>query len=187
MVTLKPLTTVPGWETIPEQGLLATLASFVPKAGHIVEIGSEHGMSASIFFQYSRPDVKIHCVDIDPEAQFMKNLNGVHHLRDKVTPYIDDSQNMDIPSVLKREQISLLFIDGDHHYPGCYLDMVRWSPHVATNGTIVLHDVACQTNLQPHSQHHEVMRGLEEFLKLETHNWKPMFSVDTAVVLRWAE
>jgi hypothetical protein len=37
-------------------------------------------------------------------------------------------------------EIDLLFIDGDHSREGCERDWLRWSPHVAPGGRVVLHD-----------------------------------------------
>jgi len=38
------------------------------------------------------------------------------------------------------ESIGLLFIDAEHTYEACRADFEAWSPHVATNGIIALHD-----------------------------------------------
>lgn len=177
-------TKIQGWESPSEQGLLAVLANCIPSptgTGVIVEIGSEHGMSTSIFTLYSDYH-ELHCVEINPDAKFLENLenNGIRPYR--TTWHNESSHTLEWDSELK---IDLLFIDGDHSYGGAYKDIDIWSQRMKPRGVIVVHDCACSTNKNPHESHYEVMSAIQNWLA-ETGSkdgWRIAFCVDSSVVL----
>lgn len=176
-------TKVNGWETQNEQGLLAMLAATIPSPEgiqRIVEIGSEHGMSASIFAQYA-PTAEIYCVELNPEADFLDNIHEAGYPTDKIFWLAGDSKTVRIPEKVAFE-IDLLFIDGDHSYAGAYADLARWAPHCRSRGIIAVHDCACSTNKNPHASHHDVFEAVQHYLKTDP-SWRMAFSVDSTVVL----
>jgi predicted O-methyltransferase YrrM len=175
-------TPVKGWETELEQGLLASFARLVPPDGLIVEIGSEHGMSASIFRLHSDDSVFIDCIEIDEKSDFLDNIRKAGIDAKRINWYCGDSKKVKISKNALENGIDLLFVDGDHSYEGAKEDLKRWSPYVKKTGIILIHDVACSTNKQPHEQHYAVATALQHFLG-ESGLWRIAFSVDSTVVL----
>jgi predicted O-methyltransferase YrrM len=45
-------------------------------------------------------------------------------------------------------QIDLLFLDGDHSYEGCRLDVENWLPHLKPGGLIIMHDYGWAEGVQ---------------------------------------
>lgn len=196
-----PYTGVGGWETEAEQGVLIAIASTVahckPKYSFmcdaeplIVEIGSENGMSASLFRTFA-PTAILACIEIDESANFLHNLKAVGLDDDKlVRPIIVNSSQVTWSELAKskhlNQEIDLLFIDGDHSFDGALADLRNFAPHVADGGWLLLHDCACATNRLPHEQHKDVSRALATFME-ETGaslGYRFLFSVDTLMVFR---
>lgn len=177
-----PYTGVQGWESYQEQGLLVTLAMAVGK-GKIVEIGSEFGMSASIWLAYA-PMSEITCIEINPEAPFLKNLDeaGLHP---SLIHWInEDSRFVDLDKHGIRN-VNLLFIDGDHSFEGARDDLIHYTPAVAIGGIMVIHDCACATNRNPHPLHHAVLSAVHHWHAApEGQGWQFLFSVDSTMVFR---
>ena len=194
---LSIFTAVPGWETPHEQGLLLSLASAInPAYGVydsrlIVEIGSEFGMSASLF-ALGAPQAYIICIDINPDAPFMDNLRETKLNIDNVHPLFGDSQKIAIMweryvvELQVGKEIDLLFIDGDHSYNGALSDLTRYTPHVKHGGFLAIHDCAVKTNIHPHESHHEVYNAVHKWLAENgsRDGFRFMFSVDSTMVFR---
>lgn len=189
-----PYTGVGGWETEAEQGVLIMAIQGVDDFEcypTIVEIGSENGMSASIFAKYGHEgSSNIVCIEIDENANFMHNLKAVG-LHKKIVPLYGNSAAMDWTVEAERLKlpyhlIDLLFIDGDHSYEGALADLRNFAPHVADGGWLLLHDCACATNRLPHEQHKDVSRALATFMEEvgASLGFKFLFSVDTLMVWR---
>jgi predicted O-methyltransferase YrrM len=178
-------TTVKGWETNSEQGLFALLATQIPKAEDetqtIVEIGSEHGMSASLWLKYN-PHAHVYCVEIDPKAKFLHNVSAAGLNENRITWLKGSSQDVEIPDFIKEYGIDILFVDGDHSLEGALADLNRWSQYVSENGIILVHDCACSTNKQPHKMHYAVVTAVQHFLTSHD-KWRVAFTVDTTMVL----
>lgn len=206
-------TNVPGWETHGEQGVLIMAAqtlhtnfssmtitesksrkqvAYKEKKYYplIVEIGSENGMSASLFRTFA-PDAILVCVEIDKEANFLHNLKAAGlYDKEKVIPMFGDSSKMrwDAMGVAHGfpDAIDLLFIDGDHSFDGALADLRNFAPYVAIGGWLILHDCACATNRLPHAQHYTVSAALQNYMVESGHEqgYRHLFSVDTMMVYR---
>lgn len=158
------ITGVQGWESLNEQNILSIITSLLDPAV-IVEIGSEFGMSASIFSKFA-PSATVFCVEINPEAPFMENIRAVG-LGANVIPVIGNS--VDVAKRWNRiaddyhctNKIELLFIDGDHSAVGALMDLNAWVPHVMDGGIVVMHDVNVPTNTLPHEQHIDVKSAFD--------------------------
>jgi len=176
-------TNVKGWETEAEQGLLAALSQAIPSPeglAVVVEIGSEFGMSASIFAQYA--SAYIHCVEINPQAPFMQNIKNAGYHTDDIIPVFGNSLLIPIPPKVASYGIDLLFVDGDHSFEGAYADLDRWSKYMKSYGIIAVHDCACSTNKNSHLSHYAVMAAVQKWLS-EQEDWRIAFTVDSTVVI----
>ena len=165
-----PFTIVPGWETIPEQLLLIKYAKFLQPEVIMIEIGSEYGMSAALLREAADPSIRLFCIEINPKAPFMQNLQTAK-LDQNVIPIYGNSQKIDW-GILSEEYlispgIDLLFIDGNHAYEAVLLDLNRWAQFIRLNKWLLLHDVAGETNLNPHSLHHGVKRAVDKWVTTE--------------------
>lgn len=179
---VSPFTNVPGWESLPEQGVLIALTQRVPENGMIVEIGAEFGMSASLFCQYRNAGVKILSVDLFPG-----NLMDVHRANLEKVKLGGRSRQIkgdsaQIGRTWTQGGIDLLFVDGDHSYEGVKRDITAWMQHVKPGGYAVFHDAAPITNRNPHPLHFEVQRAIDEWQASLTGDlqwWVEQESVDS--------
>lgn len=184
-----PYTQIPGWETPVEQGVLIMAACAVHgetkgkkfRSPTIVEIGSENGMSASIFATFA-PSAAIYCIEVNEQANFMHNLQ-VLGLDKNIVPVYGDSKKINWQH---GQIIDLLFIDGDHSFDGALADLRNFAPFVSQSGWLLLHDCACATNRQPHEQHYTVSAALNNFMAEQGHalGFRHMFSVDSMMCYR---
>ncbi len=191
---LSYLTGVPGWESEAEQTLLYELAQTVPAGGIILEIGGEFGMSASLFCKGADPTTRIITIDLFPDellAHHQGNLDEAgfggrsEQMQGHSSQVVDDFEFIFAsanPDMQGRGAIDLLFIDGDHSCEGVLADLNNWAGFVKPGGLLVLHDVACSTNLSPHYLHFEVSRALADWIDAEI--WVSVKSVDSTLVLR---
>jgi len=128
-----------------------------------VEIGSFHGKSAAYMgceIINSGKNIHLYCVDpwdfksLDlreshPLAKFMINkLTGQHAFdtfKKAIEPYKSNVSYMKMKSVeaskhFNNSSIDFVFIDGDHSYLGCYMDIACWYKKVKPGGLIAGHD-----------------------------------------------
>lgn len=186
------ITGVPGWETPGEQNLLLRLAQEVPLKGVIVEIGAEYGMSASLFCYGAHQTIEIVSIDLFPGDlmnDHRKNLLEAGY--GPLTPnrFVRSEQVQGDSGKLGLTwpqtgygEIDLLFIDGDHSYRGCKADIEAWTPHVKVGGRAAFHDVACDTNQNPHPLHREVLQAIVEWRKQVGEAWVLIDMVDSIMV-----
>jgi predicted O-methyltransferase YrrM len=79
-------------------------------------------------------------------------------------------------------EIDFLFLDGDHSYEGVRQDWLDWTPHVAADGLVALHDAHPDG---PWTEpHHGPVRFFAELR--EDAGWQLVDYADTLVVLRRA-
>ena len=144
---------VPGYLLESEARLLGTIAACAPARGVIVETGSFKGKStimlAKVVAHYGLGNIV--AIDphnspllldrrADPEASsfkdFLKNVEeaGVAGHVEVHRAYSQD--------VLKdwNRPIRLLWIDGDHSYPGAKTDFDGFFPYLTPLGVVALHD-----------------------------------------------
>ncbi|MCC2675403.1 MAG: hypothetical protein K0R58_2350 [Ramlibacter sp.] len=167
------MTELRGGITPQEGSLLRRLASAC-RDGCIVEVGSFRGKSAialafgvrDIEAPAARPE--IYC--IEPHRPFTGFYGGEFGPADRGAFYaamgateafrevalVNLSSEEITPSWTR--QVGLLFIDGDHHYPGVKRDFDCWDPHVPQGG-IVAFDDAKDPACGPHRLVHEILTG----------------------------
>jgi predicted O-methyltransferase YrrM len=132
--------------TEQEKYILLKLARNVPVEGIAVEIGSYLG-SSSCFLAIGlrKRSGRLYCVDTwqnesmtegwrDTFAEFSKNTEPYRGI---IIPMRGRSE------VLGREfkeNISLLFLDGDHSYEAVSRDFFTWLPQLSNQSVVVVHD-----------------------------------------------
>jgi predicted O-methyltransferase YrrM len=175
------ITGVPGWISEKEQALLATYSKIVPKDGLITQIGHECGLSTSLFAMFADKSVQIHSIDIDPRASdwTQHNLEATTLWRKGIVLHTADSAEINFVA-----DIDLLFIDGLHTYRGVKNDLHRFAHQIISEGFLMLHDVACETNLNPHPLHHQVKKALDEYMDTFGDEWDFVLSCDSICVYR---
>jgi cephalosporin hydroxylase len=120
-------------------GLLEMVAEIKPRV--IVEIGCDEGGTLYAWSQLPGPP-RVIGVDL-PSGPF-RNATGLPepHGAELV---IGDSHRVEtfgrVLELLGTEQADVLFIDGDHTYPGVRADFEWWRQIVRKGGFIVFHDV----------------------------------------------
>ena len=137
------------------------LLSGLPEGSNVVEIGIEFGRSTTIAGYVSKYH-KLNQVSIDNWSgeygkvahQFVNGFKDLHGLNYAI--WSGDSSNL---SKDYKDQIDLLFIDGDHSYTGVIKDCTNWIPKVKRNGLVLFHDFG-RDSLP------EVYQAVQEELKL---------------------
>ncbi len=144
---------IPGYLLENEAKFLGLLATITPAQGAIVEIGSYRGRSTVMLAKVAAHYGLGPMVAIDPHnspillnpdgsnrfssyEDFLQNIRGAG-VADHVEPHLAYSTAL---SPTWNRPIRLLWIDGDHSYPGAKADFDGFLPHLAPNGVLALHD-----------------------------------------------
>lgn len=140
--------------------LFADMAS--KTSGPIVEIGCAFGASPSIFLLHSKDGVKLHSIDPfvqDSMRPFQaneeickKNVLNILKVFKKENKYKDWTLHTDYSfNVVKnwKEEIEIIFIDGDHTYDAVKKDFEDWYPLVKKSGYILFHDSRKEKDTPP--------------------------------------
>ena len=105
------------------------------------EIGVALGDNASEILK-SWPEVKLILVDnywhsLDWATRTQERLS---QFNDRVKWFIMDSQEASIG--IEDNYLDFVYIDANHSYRGCYLDIKAWYPKVKPDGVLCGHDIA---------------------------------------------
>lgn len=115
------------------------------KIGVICEIGTYRGGSLFLLSRVAREDALIISIDINNTIFRRFLYRKFSRARQKLFLINGNSQSTAIENkvkrILKNKKIDLLFIDGDHSFFGVINDYVRYSPLLANNGIIAIHDI----------------------------------------------
>ena len=102
-------------------------------------------------------EAKLFGIDIkQPDVEPAAGLRSIDIIADSTKCYKEFSW-LDEP-------IHLLFVDGDHHYDGVKADLENWTPKLATDGIVIMHDYAPKPEhlvLLPHLE--GVRRAISEW------------------------
>jgi len=144
----------PGFLTEREARFLALAAACTPAPGVILEIGSFKGKStvglASVAARYRLGRV----VAVDPHTAPSSTDPGLGGQASSFEDFRHTlaraglTDHVEVHRKFSRElatgwnrPIRLLWIDGDHTYPGAKQDLDLFAPHLAAGGVVALHDV----------------------------------------------
>lgn len=187
---LSPLTGVPGWLSDAEQRVLAAYARRLPPGVPVIEIGSEMGCSTSILAYYTGVRTRILCLDINPDIPAPHNLQQAE-LSQNVEFWFVDSGTVTLTDAIDAGYLpdatppALVFIDGDHSEAAVYNDLKNWGDAVMPGGYLILHDIAIDTNRQPHRQHYDVKKAYDRWRAGHAPDeWNRIDSRDRLLVLQ---
>ena len=132
--------------TLDEKLLLYSLAKKLSPNSVIVEIGSYLGASTTFLAAGAKENSsQVYCVDTwkndamseGPRDTFDEFISNTDLYRKLIVPIrgksVDVGREFDKP-------IDMLFLDGDHSYEACRVDVETWLPKVKPGGSILLHD-----------------------------------------------
>ena len=128
---------------------LREMSKMIPP-GILVNIGG-YWESSTISLLIDRPDLFAFSIDPDICQDGLDNLKHFG-IADRVVRVLGKSQDIDW-----RWPISAVYIDGDHSYGACKVDIERWVPWVIDGGLIFFHDYGT-----PHTP--GVVQAVDEFM-----------------------
>jgi len=113
----------------------------------VLEMGSAHGGTALVFQEMGARVISVDNKGITGELP-------VERFNPETTTFIIADTHA--PSTLEMvrvlmPEVDLLFIDGDHDYPGVLWDWEMYSPLVRPGGLVAFHDIAYGRNRDPDS------------------------------------
>lgn len=118
-----------------EAEYLFMMAAHAKKA--IVEVGRFFGGS-TFLMACANQKAPIYSIDIAPQDDArLKRFLTEHNVGQNLELIVGDSQRGVFPHI---DEIDLLFVDGDHSYQGCTLDLENHYPKVVRGGHVLLHD-----------------------------------------------
>jgi predicted O-methyltransferase YrrM len=139
----------------PEPEALFSLTFLLQERGEVLEIGTNIGTStiALALGQKVRGSARrIHTVDMKRHPELDANLAEAG-VADHVEVVVSTSGEL---ARRWRAPIELLWIDGDHSYPGCLADIRAFARHVVTGGYIGFHDFADRMGV-PRAVHEAIL------------------------------
>jgi len=164
MIDIKILNTIKGFMDDAEAVRLFELAGKAAVMGAVLEIGSYCGRSAAIIGTACQQNNAIlYSIDhhigseeqqpgeeyFDPEL-FDERTGGINTLpffretlkktglEDTVIPIVSTSL---VVGKMWQTPLAMVFIDGGHSFEAAWTDFLTWSPHLLTNGFLVIHDI----------------------------------------------
>jgi predicted O-methyltransferase YrrM len=145
---------VPTQLTRTERVSLYSLASRLSHEATLLEIGSWFGGSAQFLATAARQlEGTLYCIDTwmgdamssQPYDSYDEFLSNIRRFGSTVKPLRGTSEEM---AKHFKKKIDLLFIDGDHSYDGCRLDIEAWFPHLKHQAFVVFHDYGWAEGVQ---------------------------------------
>jgi glycosyltransferase involved in cell wall biosynthesis len=116
-----------------------------------VEIGVQRGVYSSHILR-TMPDVHLH--SIDPWAVYGENKStaaaqerNYSIAMERLKPFIDEGRctvhrefSQKMVNLLEDESLDFVFIDGDHTFNACAMDLINYVPKVRRGGMVAVHD-----------------------------------------------
>lgn len=169
----------PGWVITKQERewlckMAADTATRFPESV-IVNIGVLHGAT-------------MHCLRAGSETVNLFGVDitykhGVHRREELNATFIQG--NSSICHVDFQSDIQMLFIDGDHHYNAVKGDIRGWASKVVVGGIISFHDYKpTERHLRGLPWLEGVKRAVDEWIKVEGHNWLLLETPDSICAFR---
>ena len=160
-----------------ERSLLHGLAEYVAETFDnptIVNIGVSWGASVHCLHA-GAPDARLVAIDIDLETrpvQGLEHLEGVKFVEDKSCPR----------GLQFRNDVHLLFIDGDHSYNGVKDDINGWLGHIPLKGIIAFHDF--EASVKDARRLAGVRQAVQDWYKRTDGKWPMRWSAGSIVAFQ---
>lgn len=139
----------------PEPEALFGLSHSLSGTGAILEIGTNVGTSTialALGQQVRGTGRKVYTVDMNRHPQLDANLREAG-VAEQVEVIVSTSAEL---ARSWTTPLELLWIDGDHSYPGCLADIGGFARHVVAGGYIALHDFAARMGV-PRAVHEAIL------------------------------
>ena len=148
---LELILAIPGSTDSDEVSLLYELALHVTR-GCIVEVGSANGRSTVALALGAKSGAGAPVYAIEPHEHFQGVLGGLFTPRNRATFFesLLRSNTVEVVRLVNlssevvapgwKEEVGLVFIDGDHRFGGVMRDFECWTTHLIEGGLMVLHD-----------------------------------------------
>jgi len=135
-------------ETQTSEAERATLARHAAEKKRLVEIGVWHGVTTKLLRNAMAQDGLLLGIDPYRKGRFGFSVQRVIAQREIAHATVGTMEWQRLTGVeaarlyaaSKRPPVDFIFIDGDHSYEGLQGDWEAWSPLVAPQGIIALHD-----------------------------------------------
>lgn len=140
---------IPGDFSGDDMLILADHVKKLKPTDSYLEIGVQYGKSAACAIFSAVEGVRIYLCDIEDSPRVLKFHNGLPRLSRQ---YYFESEELDTKSTFilgdskevaktwDKEELSLIFIDGDHSYEEVKADIESWYPHLKKGGVMLFHD-----------------------------------------------
>jgi predicted O-methyltransferase YrrM len=148
---LELILAIPGSTDSEEVSLLYELARHVTR-GCIVEVGSAKGRSTVALALGAKSGTGAAVYAIEPHEHFQGVLGGVFTPRNRAT-FFESLLRSDTVQIVRvvnlssevvapgwKEEVGLVFIDGDHRFEAVMRDFECWTTHLVEGGLMILHD-----------------------------------------------
>jgi predicted O-methyltransferase YrrM len=130
----------------------------------VIEIGTLTGFSAAIIAGALRRQhrentaVWVDTIDIRPDCAIDETRPTGFEINESF-PELASMIRLHVPhdssvvsNLVKRDELEVAFIDGDHRHPMPLLDLLRLAPYMRSGGWIILHDLGLGTTGQKSTQ-----------------------------------
>lgn len=129
-----------GWLLLYEECFLQSLCSTLPSRSTIVNIGAGGGTSACAILRGLQDTQSIvYSIDIDPLA-FDRETKALQAQGFDLERVEQLEVNSGKAAKTWKQQVDLVFVDGEHSYKGVERDLRLWSKLVKPGGLLVCHD-----------------------------------------------
>jgi predicted O-methyltransferase YrrM len=151
---------------------LAKLIELLPASGWFLEIGSAHGVTASMIAR-AHPGSRIVSIDpyIDPHPERLANWKANQVANQHL--WVGE---IDTFHLFCGQKFDVVFVDGDHRYAGVMRDLLYATMLVKEDGTIAVHDCG-------DPEWYQVQQAFDRFISAQ-HKWKIDAVVGSLAILR---
>ena len=122
-------------------------------------------------------------VDIDLRRTHKSTSDRIQHEDELWDTALIEAESASYGHIFE-QPLSLLMIDGDHHYVQVQADIDAWVPHVVKGGIVIFHDYSpTQRNLKQFPELEGVKRAVDEYFENDK-DWERIEGPDSIVAFR---
>lgn len=135
---------------------LRWLSKLLPPDAVLVNIGA-YWESSTISILYDRPDIYAFSIDVEVCEVGLDNL-AHFGMTDRVVRVLGKSKDV---GRHWRWPVDMLYIDGDHSYTACRVDVDVWLPWLKSGGLVAFHDYGTEHTPGVRKVVHETMHNFQ--------------------------